>query len=342
MFFDTLPKPFVIAEISGNHLGKLDRALQLIEAAKNAGASAVKFQHYSPDTITVKSSHPDFLISGESLWNGRYLWDLYSEAATPWEWTESLVGKALELGIPWFSSPFDESAVDFLEQFAPPMYKVASFEIVDHPLIERIAAARKPMIISTGMALEAEIDEAINVALEGGAPDLALLRTNSAYPAPVREMDLAAIPYMAGKWRLPVGLSDHSTSNTPAVVAAALGATIFEKHLTLDRGDGGPDAAFSLEPMEFAEYVSALENASLSIGSHRLAPSRKEAESLKLRPSIRALRDIGIGERLTLQNVGTVRPSGGLHPRHLGEVIGRVAVVSVSAGDPISWDEIGE
>ena len=332
----------VIAEISANHLGDLSQAISLIRAAKEAGATYVKFQHYSPNTITANSAHPDFVIKPPSLWAGQRMWDLYQEAMTPWEWTESLVSKCEDEGIKWFSSPFDETAVDFLEQFNPPMYKVASFEIIDIPLIEKIAQTEKPIIISTGMATEEEIFEAIKAARNAGNSQIALLRTNSAYPAPVAEMDLLAIPYMAEKWGVPVGLSDHTLDHTSAIVATSLGARIFEKHLTLKRSDGGPDAAFSLEPEEFADYVAKIKGAFSSLGTERLGPSPREQDSLRFRPSIRAIKDINQGELLTSENVATVRPAGGMHPRYLPAVIGRHANAPLLIGDPILEESLSD
>jgi pseudaminic acid synthase len=333
--------PLVIAEMSANHLGSLDRAIDIIKAAKKAGADVVKFQHYLPDTITTKSNHPDFAISGESLWAGRDLWSLYEEAMMPWEWTADLVTVCKEIGLFWFSSPFDETAVDFLEQFDPPMYKVASFEIIDIPLIEKIARTGKPMIISTGMATEGEITEAVNAATSAGNPKIALLRTNSAYPAPVDEMDLRAIPYIAEKWGVPVGLSDHTLDHTSAIVATALEARIFEKHLTLRRSDGGPDAAFSLEPEEFSDYVRKINDAFSSLGTARLGPSPRERDSLRFRPSIRAIRDINQGDLLTLENIATVRPAGGLPPKNLNLILGLASKRPMKKGEPITRESLG-
>ena len=332
--------PLVIAEISANHLGSFDRAISLISVAKGAGADMVKFQHYLPETITVDSKHPDFTIQGTSLWAGRNLWNLYEEAMTPWEWTFDLAGACREVGIGWFSTPFDETAVDFLEQFNPPIYKVASFEIIDIPLIQKIAQTGKPMIISTGMATEPEISEAVEAARNAGNAQVALLRTNSAYPAPVNEMDLRAIPYMSQKWGCPIGLSDHTLEHTSAIVATALGARIFEKHLTLKRSDGGPDAAFSLEPEEFADYVADIKDAFSSLGTERLGPSPREQDSLRFRPSIRATTEIKQGERLTSRNVATVRPAGGLLPKEWDTVLGLVSSKPIAVGEPITSESL--
>ena len=337
---DSALPPLIIAEMSANHLGSLDRAVDIIKAARNAGADVIKFQHYRPDTITVRSKHPDLQISGSSLWAGRDLWSLYEEAMMPWEWTEQLVRVCEEIGVDWFSSPFDETAVDFLEQFNPSMYKLASFEIVDIPLIEKIAQTGKPMIISTGMATEEEISEAVQAARKAESTQVALLRTNSAYPAPVDEMDLRAIPYIAEKWGVPVGLSDHTLDHTSAIVATALGARIFEKHLTVKRSDGGPDAAFSLEPDEFADYVARINDAYSSLGTERLGPSPREQDSLRFRPSIRATREIRQGERLTPENMATVRPAGGLLPKEWNSVLGLVSSKPIAVGEPITSESL--
>ena len=337
---DASQPPLVIAEISGNHLGSLERAKELIWAAKSCSADVVKFQHYSPETITVQSDHPDFVIGGDSLWRGRNLWELYAEAMTPWEWTNELVDTCRGAGIPWFSSPFDETAVDFLEGFDPPMYKVASFEIIDIPLIKKIASTGRPMILSTGMATEDEISEAVEAASSFGVAHIALLRTSSAYPAPIEEMDLRAISFLSEQYGVPIGLSDHTTGNTAAIVATAFGARVFEKHLTLKRSDGGPDAAFSLEPAEFSDYVDLIRDAHRTIGSVRIGPSDKETASLRLRPSIRAKKHIGAHEELTPENVATIRPAGGLHPRHFPELLGRRSTRPLAPGDPIKWEDL--
>lgn len=334
--------PVVIAELSANHLGSLPRAQDLIRAAAEAGADVVKFQHYSPATITVKSTRPEFFIGGDSLWAGRDLWSLYEEAMTPWEWTADLIATCEDVGIAWFSSPFDESAVDFLEQFHPLMYKVASFELIDIPLVQRIARTGKPLIMSTGMSTAEEISEAIEAARSAGNNQIALLRTNSAYPAPIDQMDLRAIPHMREKWGVSVGLSDHTLDHTAAIVATTLGARVFEKHLTMKRSDGGADSAFSLEPAEFANYVRSIRDAHASLGRPRMGPSAREEGSLQFRPSIRATRAISAGEAFTPENIATVRPAGGLHPRHLPELIGRRCLRALEQGEPLSWDVVGD
>lgn len=330
----------VIAELSANHLGSLDRAIEIIHAAKLAGADYIKFQHLKPETITVRGAHPDLTVAGESLWAGRQLWDLYAEAMMPWEWTGKLVSVSNSIGLGWLSTPFDESAVDFLEDFDPPMYKVASFEIVDIPLIRHVASTGKPLIISTGMATADEIDAAVEAARNAGRGAITLLRTNSAYPAPIDEMDLAAIPVMKARWGTPVGLSDHSIGNLAGVVAASLGAEVFEKHITLRRSDGGPDAEFSSEPEEFKDYVSSVHLAYQALGNERLGPSEKEAPNRMFRPSLRAVRPISEGERFTSENVKSVRPSGGLNPAEIHQILGRSATREILVGNPITAEDI--
>jgi len=331
--------PMVIAEVSANHNGGLERAVELIRVAADSGATAVKFQHYTPATITVRSEHPDFQVGGGTLWDGRELADLYAEAATPWEWTPTLVGAAEAAGIQWLSSVFDETSVDFLEGFACPSYKIASFEIVDLPLIAHAAATGRPMLISTGMASEQEIDDAVRTAHDAGAAQVTLLRCNSAYPAVVSQMDLRAIPVMAERWGVPVGLSDHTLGHVAAVTATALGAQVIEKHLILSRSDGGPDAAFSAEPAEFAALVAAVRDAHAALGSARFGPSPGERASLAFRPSLRAVRDISVGEVFTADNIASIRPAGGLPPARFSEVCGMPARRPFRPGDPIMEED---
>lgn len=326
---------YVIAEISANHRQRKDVAIEIIEAAAVSGADAVKFQHYKPETITVRSGHPDFRISGGTLWDGRQLYDLYEEAVMPWEWTGELVEVAGRVGLDWLSSPFDPTAVDFLERFDIPMYKVASFELVDLPLVEYIASKGKPMIMSTGMATVGEIDAAVRTARSAGSGEITLLRCNSGYPASPTEMDLVTIPVMRDLWGLPVGLSDHTQTSTSAVVAVALGATVIEKHLTLRRSDGGADAGFSAEPDEFAELVQAVREASQVLGSVRLEPSDRELTSVKFRRSLRAVLPIRSGEMITSANVRSVRPAGGLPAIEFRRVEGLRVTRDIAAGEPI-------
>lgn len=330
----------IIAEISGNHGGQLSKALELVEAVADTGADTVKFQHYTPETITVRSDHPDFKVRGGTLWDGRQLADLYAEAMTPWDWTEALVEQATRCGLQWLSTPFDPSAVDFLEDFDVPAYKIASFEIVDIPLIEYVASKGKPMIISTGMATIGEIDAAVAAARKAGASEVTLLRCNSSYPAPPEEMDLRAIPLMREMWKCPVGLSDHTLSSTSAIVAVALGAVAIEKHVTLSREDGGPDAAFSLEPLELSSLVTEVHEAAATLGAPRFGPSEREMTSITFRRSLRAVKAIRAGERFTSENVRSVRPAGGLPPSELTKVLGFAAFRDLKIGDPVTRDDV--
>lgn len=329
--------PYVIAEISANHRQRKDVAIEIIEAAASAGADAVKFQHYKPETITIRSEHPDFRISGGTLWDGQQLYDLYEEAMMPWEWTGELIKAAHRVGLDWLSSPFDPTAVDFLEQHKIPMYKVASFELVDLPLVAYIASKGKPMIMSTGMATVGEIDAAVRTARAAGSGEITLLRCNSGYPASPAEMDLAAIPVMRELWGLPVGLSDHTLSPTSAVVAVALGASVIEKHLTLRRSDGGIDAGFSVEPEELAALVIAVREASQVMGSVRLEPSNRELTSVRFRRSLRAVMPIRLGEAITSTNVRSVRPAGGLSTGEFNRIEGMIATRDIAVGEPINY-----
>lgn len=332
--------PYVIAEVSANHLGNIDSAVEIIRAAAHAGADAVKLQHYTPETITVRSEHPDFKVQGGTLWDGRQLADLYAEAMTPWEWTADLVKVCREEGVAWLSTPFDETAVDFLQDLDVPAFKIASFEIVDLPLIRQVASTGKPIIISSGMATVGEIDAAVNAVLEFNSAGLALLRCNSGYPANPSEMDLRAIAAMSDLWGVPIGLSDHTLTNTASIAAVALGACIIEKHVTLRRSDGGPDAAFSLEPQEFAQLVADVRESYEVLGSVRFGPSDREVASRRLRPSLRAVQSIAAGETITSENVRSVRPAGGLEPDEFQHIVGWVATHGMQPGDPVIWDDI--
>jgi N-acetylneuraminate synthase len=329
---------YVIAELSANHQGSLDIARQVVRAAARAGADAVKLQTYTADTMTIDSDRPEFLVGEETLWGGRRLHELYRDAFTPWDWYDDLQAEASEHGLDLFSTPFDETAVAFLEERRPPAYKIASFELVDLRLIERVAATGRPMIMSTGMASAEEIDDAVGTARRAGARDIVLLRCNSGYPAPPAEMDLATIPDMASRWEVPVGLSDHTLGTTAAVAAVAIGATVVEKHLTLDRDAGGPDAAFSLEPDEFALMVTAVREAEAALGTVRYGPAEREAASLAFRRSLFVVADVSAGEILTEASVRSIRPGHGLAPRHLDAVLGRVAAGPIERGTPLSWD----
>jgi pseudaminic acid synthase len=331
---------YVIAELSANHNQDFDQAVRIIHAAKDAGADAVKLQTYTPDTITLRSSRECFLIKGGTLWDGRTLHELYAEAYTPWEWQPKLKHVAEGLGLDLFSSPFDPTAVDFLEQMDVPAYKVASFELVDIPLIQKMARTGKPLIMSTGMATLEEIDEAIEAASDAGATGIALLKCTSAYPALPEEMNLKTIPELARKFQLPVGLSDHSVGVAVPVAAVALGACIIEKHITLSRLVKGPDVAFSLEPQEFKEMVDAVRVAERALGMARFGASAHEGKSIAFRRSLFVVREVKRGDVLTSESVRSIRPGHGLHPRHLPEVIGRRAAQDIENGTPLSWQLI--
>lgn len=333
--------PIVIAEISANHQGSLSKAREIIRGAAAAGADAIKLQHYTAETITARSAHPDFRISGGTLWDGAQLADLYAEAMTPWEWTDDLADECAQLGIPWFSSPFDYTAVDFLEAYEPPAYKIASFELVDLPLIRYVASKGRPIIMSTGMATVGEIDAAVEAARGSGCTDLTLLWCNSGYPAVPDEMNLRTIPVMRELWGVPVGLSDHTMTSVTAVAAVALGACMVEKHVTLRRSDGGPDSEFSLEPDELASLVRDLRDAAGVLGQPRFGPSAREEASLAFRRSIRADRTIRKGSLIGDGDVRSMRPAGGLPPDCLDDVIGMVAQRDLEVGAPILWSDLG-
>lgn len=331
---------YVIAELSANHGGLFERAEQLVRTAAAAGADAVKLQTYTPDTITIDVRTGPFVIEGDSPWSGAVLHDLYGKAYTPWEWHAPLQTLARQLGLQFFSTPFDETAVQFLESLDVPAYKIASFELVDIALLRCVSATRKPVILSTGMATLEEIEEALDALRSAGPAPVALLRTNSAYPAPVDEMDLRAIPDLAVRFGVAVGLSDHTLDPVVPVAAVGAGASIIEKHLTLSRSEPGPDAAFSLEPHEFAEMVRAVRTASRALGRARVGPSPHEQASLRFRRSLYVVRDVARGRRLGAGDVRSIRPAGGLHPRHLPDVLGRRAIRDLTRGTPLSWDDI--
>jgi N-acetylneuraminate synthase len=332
---------YVIAELSANHNRDFNQAVRILHAAKDAGADAVKLQTYTADTITLRSDKECFRIAGGTLWDGRILHDLYQEAFTPWEWQPKLKDIAGELGMHLFSSAFDDTAVDFLERMNVPAHKVASFELVDIGLIEKMARTGKPLIMSTGMASADEISEAVEAArgaaCEAGPLQLALLKCTSAYPAPAEDSNLRTIPELARRFGCPVGLSDHTMGIAVPVAAVALGACIIEKHLCLRRADGGPDSAFSLEPSEFKAMVEAVRTAEKALGSVQFASGPREANSRKFRRSLFVVEDIKKGELFTKQNVRSIRPSDGLHPRHFNEVLGKRAACDVERGTPLSW-----
>lgn len=331
--------PYVIAELSANHNGSIERALKLVEVAAEAGADAVKLQTYRADTITIDHDGPEFVLHG-GLWDGRRLYELYEEAHTPWEWHGELFAKARSCGITIFSSPFDPTAIEFLEKLGAPAYKIASFEIVDIPLIELCAQTGKPLIISTGMATRAEIGEAVNAALKNGAAGLALLHCTSGYPTPFAEADLRTIPDLAREFGVPVGLSDHTDGVSSAIAAIALGGCIIEKHFTMLRSEGGPDAAFSLEPGELGELTKSCRNAWEALGGVRRERAASEAGFVKFRRSLYVVADIAEGEPLTKSNVRSIRPGLGLPPKHLKDVLGRRAKAAITRGTPLSWEHL--
>ena len=333
---------YVIAELSANHNQNFDQAVRILGAAKDAGADAVKLQTYRTDTITLRSDKECFRIAGGTLWDGRILHDLYQEAFTPWEWQPKLKDLADELGMHLFSSAFDDTAVDFLEQMNVPAYKVASFELVDLGLIEKMAGTGKPLIMSTGMASVDEISEALAAAREAGATQIALLKCTSAYPAPPEEANLLTIPELALRFGCPVGLSDHTMGIAVPVAAVALGACIIEKHLCLRRADGGPDGAFSLEPQEFKAMVEAVRTAEKALGTVQFASGPHEANSRKFRRSLFVVEDMRRGELFTKQNLRSIRPADGLHPRHFNEVLGKRAACDIERGTPLSWALVAE
>lgn len=331
---------YVVAEISANHNQDFEQAVRLLRAAKAAGADAVKLQTYTPETITIRSDREYFQIGGGTLWDGRTLYDLYGEAHTPWDWQPKLKQVADDVGLDLFSSPFDSTAVDFLEGMGVPAYKLASCEVVDIGLIQKMAGTRKPLVISTGMATVEEIEEALNAARGAGCKQIALLKCTAAYPALPEEMNLRTIPAMAERFQVPVGLSDHTMGIAVPVAAVALGACILEKHITLSRSLPGPDSAFSLEPEEFKSMVEAVRIAEKALGEVQFGPSAHEQSTRVFRRSLFIVEDVKQGQALTAENVRSIRPGHGLHTRHLPEVIGKRAARNIERGTPVSWDLI--
>jgi pseudaminic acid synthase len=331
--------PYVIAEVSANHNGSLDTAMTMLAVARDAGADAVKLQTYKPDTITLDSDAPEFRIEG-GLWDGRTLYDLYQEAHMPWEWHAPLFDRARDLGITLFSSPFDPTAVDLLESLGAPAYKIASFEAVDTPLIRYAAKTGKPLIISTGMANDVEIQAAIDAAHAGGCEQLVILHCVSGYPAPAGEYHLSTLPDMAARFGQITGISDHTLDNTTAIAAVALGANVIEKHFTLDRGAGGPDDSFSLEPQELAALCKGARTAWEAIGSVNYQRKDSELGNIKLRRSLYFVRDIEEGEMISPADVRSVRPGYGLPPSRYDEVVNRPAQRKILRNTPVTQDAI--
>ncbi|UHM89921.1 pseudaminic acid synthase [Rahnella victoriana] len=327
--------PYIIAELSANHNGDIQRAFQIMEAAKKAGADAIKLQTYTADTITIDCDSEDFQIHG-GLWDGQTLYNLYKGAQMPWEWHKPLFEKAKELGITIFSSPFDYTAVDLLEELAAPAYKIASFEAIDLPLIKYVAKTGKPMIISTGMANEEEIQEAINAAYEGGCKELVVLHCVSGYPAPAGEYNLATIADISNRFNVISGLSDHTIDNTTAIASVVLGASVIEKHVTLDRNGGGPDDSFSLEPKELEQLCRDAKVAWQALGKVNYERKESEKGNAKFRRSLYVVKDIAEGEEFTTENVKSIRPGFGLAPKHLDDILGKKAVKNIPKGQPIS------
>jgi len=331
--------PYFIAELSANHGGTLEKALEIMEAAKWAGADAIKLQTYTADTLTIDHDGPDFTING-GLWNGYSLYRLYQEAHTPWEWHEALFAKGRELGLPVFSTPFDVTAVDFLEGFNPPVYKIASFEAADHEILTKVARTGKPVIMSTGMVDPMEIGEAMEVLTREGSREIALLHCVSAYPASPADSNLRTIPHLIANRGVVAGLSDHTLGSAVSVAAVALGASIIEKHFTLARADGGPDGAFSMEPAEFRSMVDDCRTAWESLGG--VCEGRQQAAegNRVFRRSLYVVQPIAAGSPLTLDNVRSIRPGYGLAPKHLPDVIGRTARRDIARGTALSWNDI--
>lgn len=332
---------YIVAEVSANHNQSFDRAVEIIEAAASSGADAIKLQTYTPDTLTIECDREWFRIPGGSPWEGKTLYQLYQEAFTPWDWHPRLQEITTGLGLDFFSTPFDLSAIEFLERLAVPAYKIASFELVDIPLLRAVAKTGKPVIASTGMASLAEIDEAVRTLRANGTKDLALLKCTSAYPAPPQEMNLRTIPHLASTFDLVAGLSDHTLGGSVAVAAVALGARIIEKHFTLRRADGGPDSSFSMEPAEFSQMVRDVRQVEQALGQVSYARTPEEEKNLVFRRSLFVVEDVPEGGLFTERNIRAIRPGHGLHTRYLEEIIGKRASRAVQRGTPFGWDLLG-
>ncbi len=336
----------IVAELSANHRQQFDEAVKLIKAAKESGADAVKLQTYTPDTLTIRSSRAEFLINAGSPWDGKTLYDLYGEAYTPWEWQPKLKKVADEIGIELFSSPFDKTAVDFLEEMGVLRYKIASFEMIDLELVKYVASKGKPIIISTGMANLAEIKETVNTAMDAGATDITLLKCTSTYPANPEEMNLKTIPHLLLQFiakrsmglKLSVGFSDHTIGIVAPIVATTLGATMIEKHFTLSRNEPSPDSSFSLEPDEFKAMVEGVRMAEKMLGERTIGITKQELGSMAFRRSLFVVKDMKVGEVFIEDNMRSIRPGYGLEPRYFRDILGKKATKDIERGTPLSWE----
>ncbi|MDG1873859.1 MAG: pseudaminic acid synthase [Mariniblastus sp.] len=331
---------YIIAEMSANHHQDFDRAVEIIHLAHRAGADAIKLQTYTPDTLTLDADQPHFKIEQGSVWDGARLYELYQKAHTPWEWQPELKKIANQFGMALFSSPFDTTAVDFLEKMNVPAYKIASFEIIDIPLLKRVAATGKPVIVSTGMATICEIEQAVATLRENGCQQIALLKCTSAYPAPMESMNLNTIPDLAFRFQIPVGLSDHTLETQTSMLAVCLGGSIIEKHLTISRNESGPDSSFSLEPDEFANMVTAVRQAETTMGSVHYGPTETDKNNLVFRRSLFAVEDIKAGDKFTSDNIRSIRPGQGLEPIHIDQVLDSRAAEAISRGTPLTWKHV--
>ena len=332
---------FIIAEVSANHNHDLSRALKIIEAAAEAGADAIKLQTYTADTLTIKSDRPEFQVSG-TIWEGETLYSLFEKASLPWEWHQPLFDKARDLGMQFLSTPFDFSAVDFLEDLSVDFYKIASSELIDIPLIKRVAQTRKPVLISTGMGTLGEIEEAIETLKLNGCPEICLLKCTAAYPAKIEEANLKTLVEFSKRFSAIPGLSDHTMGPTLPMVATALGAKVIEKHITLNRADGGPDSEFSLEPAEFKEMVDFVRYAEAALGEIVFKPSPGEIRSRDFRRSLYAVEDIQKGQLFSPDNIRSIRPANGLHPRFYERVLGKPAARDIQNGTPLTIEHFDE
>ena len=331
---------YIIAELSANHHQSFDRAVAIIREAHRAGADAVKLQTYTADTLTLDSHQSHFKIQSGTVWDGRSFYELYQKASTPWEWHAGLKSIANDLGMDLFSSPFDATAVEFLETLDVPAYKIASFEIIDVPLLRKVAATGRPVIVSTGLASLEEIEQAVQTLQNNGCNEVALLKCTSAYPAPPESMNLKTLPDLASRFNIPVGLSDHTLDHHSAITSVALGGSIIEKHLTLSRTEEGPDSSFSLEPAEFAELVNAIRTTEKAMGDVNYGPTESDQNNLAFRRSLFAVQDIQPGEKFTHENVRSLRPGKGLEPVHLDKVLSATASQQIPRGTPLDWHHV--